>query len=92
MTKMTIKLLYGAPAFYCAIGVWAFSNEQIFENNNRPLNPRYVFPLCDHKFLGLVTKVTPGTFLLLPFFFYLILSLHTYFRTKSQMAEIVCCQ
>jgi len=63
LTENCIHNMYFAPFLCLSIGAWAFSNQQVFRNNAVPLNPNYVYPLCDHTILQFFTQLTPGTVL-----------------------------
>jgi len=58
---MTLKMLMIAPFFYIAMGVWVFSNQQVFRDVVLPIESNELFPDSGHRFIQIFTQATPGS-------------------------------
>lgn len=68
--KSTLKQLYIAPILYLAFSCYAYSNRQLFFDDKVPiLDPKYIFPLADHKFSDFLEYLSPASVILIPLFY-----------------------
>ena len=67
-------MLFGAPILYMCMGMWLFSNQQVFRDKVKVNKTSFLFGDTDHHLTQFFTQITPGTV----FFIFVFLSMIFY--------------
>ena len=54
-------MMFGAPTLYMCMGMWLFSNQQVFRDKVSLNNTSFLFNDTDHNISQFFTQITPGT-------------------------------
>ena len=54
-------MMFGAPTLYMCMGMWLFSNQQVFKNKVSVNKTSYFYDDTDHKLMQFFKQITPGT-------------------------------
>ena len=54
-------MMFGAPTLYMCMGMWLFSNQQVFKNKVSVNKTIYYYDDADHKLMQFFKQITPGT-------------------------------
>lgn len=68
IAKSCIRTMRVAPFLYNLNALWAFSNQQVFNNKVAVNDGASIYPLAGHTFYQIFTQLNPATPLIILFF------------------------
>jgi len=77
-------MLKVAPMLYALVGLWVYSNQQVFKDNVEPVIEQGIFTPSHHQLNDLVDQITPGTvFFIYPVFLLLSMIMSCVCRSQK---------
>ena len=80
-------MMFGAPILYMCMGMWLFSNQQVFKDKVHVNKTSFLFDDTDHKLTQFFTQITPGTVFFIFVFLSLIFYLCRYVLRKFKIVD-----